>query len=67
MPLHQCIFSIKAIRFNKFYFRNFGRHLLKHFFFEHRRLEDIFLGAPFQDQAPKTDYLTYAFKKLVFY
>ena len=39
----------------------------KTFFLEHLRLEDIFLGAPFQDQAPKTDYLTYAFKKLVFY
>ena len=54
MPLHQYIFSITAITFNKFYFRNFGRHLLEHFFLEHRPLEDIFLGAPFQDQARKT-------------
>ena len=42
MLLHQCIFSIKAIRFNKFHFRNFGHHLLKHFFLEHRRLEDVY-------------------------
>ena len=67
MPLHQCIFSIRAIRFNKIYFRNFGHHLLKTFFLEHLRLEDIFLGAPYQDQVRKTKYLTYAFKKLVFY
>jgi len=42
MLLHQSIFSIKAIRFNKFYFRNFGHHLLKHFFLEHRLLEDVY-------------------------
>ena len=44
-------FSIKAIRFNKFYFRNFGHHLLKHFFLEHRRLEDVYQGTPSQDRA----------------
>ena len=31
MLLHLCTFLIKPIRFNKFYFRNFGHHLLKYF------------------------------------
>ena len=66
MPLHRCIFSIKAIRFNKFYFRNFKRRLLKQFFFlEHRHLKDVFLGAPSKDRARQTDFLTYALTKLV--
>ena len=35
------------------------------FLLEHRRLEDVFLGAPSQDRARQTDCLTYALKKLV--
>ena len=30
------------------------------FFREHRRLQDVFLGAPSQDRARQTDRLTYA-------
>ena len=45
--------------FNKFYFRDFGRlFFLTLFSIEHRHLEDVFLGAPFQDRARKTDCLT---------
>ena len=34
------------------------------FFFENRRLEDIFLGAPSEDPARQTEFLTFALKKL---
>ena len=35
------------------------------FFLEHRRLEDVVLGAPSEDGARQTDYFTYALWKFV--
>ena len=61
MSRHQCIFSV-----NKFYFRNFGRHLDKrHFRSNIATSKTSFLGAPSQDRARQNDCLMYALKKLV--
>ena len=39
----------------KFHFRNIGRRLLNLFLLEHRRLEDVFLGAPSEDRQHQTE------------
>ena len=62
----QCRFISVFFSVNKFYFRNFSRHLFKRLFLlENRCLEDVFLGAPSQDRARQTNCLTFARKKLV--
>ena len=65
--MQQCIFSIKAITRNLASFISGTSDVIfeDYFFLEHRRLQDVFLGAPSQDRARQTDCLTYALKKLV--
>ena len=66
MPLHRCIFSIKAIRFNKFYFRNFKRRLLNQFFSSNiATSKTSFWARPLKTEHAKLIFLMYALTKLV--
>ena len=53
-------YSVKGIMsFNKFYFRDFGRHLFQRYFRSNIAISKTsFLGAPSQDRARQTDCLT---------
>ena len=61
IKFQQSIFSIKAITRNLATFISGTSDVIfEDYFFEHRRLQDVFLGAPSQDRARQTDRLTYA-------